>query len=80
MGQGQDGCAGASDLAARDKLLDARCENRGESRCERGPKGVGDEGNVWELTEHRATSSNVSAGEVKVLLEAILLVAHILRP
>ena len=33
-----------------------------------------------QLTEHRATSSNESAGEVKVLFEAILLVAHILRP
>jgi hypothetical protein len=32
-----------------------------------------------EPTEHRATSSNESAGDVNVLLAAILLVAHILR-
>lgn len=32
------------------------------------------------LTEHFATSSNARAGEVNVLFEAILRVAHILRP
>lgn len=40
-----------------------------------------DDGTWVSLTEHRAVSSNVSAGEVYVLFEAILrAVAHILRP
>lgn len=65
MRQGQDGGAGASDLDAGGFVVSPDKPNIKRSL-------------PGKLTEHRATSSNESAGEVKVLFEAILLVAHIL--
>ncbi len=71
MGERQDGCAGAGDLEGSDRRLVGvkrgwrRANMELESRAGEQP------------TEHRATSSKVSAGEVKV--EAILLVTLMVR-